>query len=230
MAKSIVDGFEVVEIDENDGRGSLVSVHLQNRARQLPFEASAVEDVEQGIRFYSGFELLDLRASFRELGLQPTGPAQDLVFSQGKHYPRSPPCDGNRAPGKAHSTRRLRGVYPKASDASNVSRSLLIEVAATLSLDRPLFYELCRCSVGGMLSPSDANSLSRFLIVRIDTPSILAARVRFPRQNLRVSRIRSRSTSARRRPTNARVASCCEKSSESRWSDCMMQSLRDAEN
>jgi hypothetical protein len=40
-----------------------------------------------------------------------------------------------------------------------------------------------------MLSPSDANSLSRFLIVRIDTPSILAARVRFPRQNLRVSRI-----------------------------------------
>jgi hypothetical protein len=142
--------------------------------------------------------------------------------------PDPPPSDGNRAPGKAHSTRRLRSVYPKASDANNVSRSLLIEMGATLSLDRPLFYEFCRCSAGGMLKPSDANSLSRFLIVRIDTPSILAARVRFPRQNRRVSRIRSRSTSARRRPTNARVASCCGKSSESRWSGCMMQSLRDA--
>jgi len=56
----------------------------------------------------------------------------------------------------------------------------------------------------GTGTPSAAYSLSLLRSVRMEMPSTLAAWVRLPRQCLRVSRIRSRSTSATVRPTSAR--------------------------
>ena len=136
MAKSIVDRLEVVQIDENDGRASLVAVHLQNRPRQLSFEASTVEDVEQAVRFDSGFKLFDLRASCRELSLES---------GLGPHLQPRPTLSPIAAlrlqtrPGNADSTRRLRGVHRETSDARNVSRNLLIEAGRRYrSLDRLL--------------------------------------------------------------------------------------------
>src|SRR5262249_14381486 len=58
---------------------------------------------------------------------------------------------------------------------------------------------------GGTGAPSAEYSLSLLRNVRIEMPKILAAWVRFPKQLLSVSRIKSRSTSATVRPTRARV-------------------------
>src|SRR6202171_5299041 len=58
---------------------------------------------------------------------------------------------------------------------------------------------------GGTGTPSAAYSLSLLRKVRIEMPRMFAAWVRLPRQCLRVSKIRSRSTSATVRPTSARV-------------------------
>jgi len=56
---TIVDGFEVIQIDKYDRGASLVAVHMQNSTRQLAFEAAAVGNIEKNVCFDSGFELLD---------------------------------------------------------------------------------------------------------------------------------------------------------------------------
>jgi hypothetical protein len=56
----VVDGFEVIQIDEYDGGAPLVAVHMQNRALQLSFEAPAVGNVKKSVCLDSGFELFDL--------------------------------------------------------------------------------------------------------------------------------------------------------------------------
>ena len=88
MAVLIVDGLEVVQVDEDQARGGAVALHMRQRAIELALEAAAVEHVEQRIGFDLLLKMADALARGAELGIEFFQPIEDQLH--GNVFHRSP--------------------------------------------------------------------------------------------------------------------------------------------
>ena len=70
MAMRIIDRFEIIDIDVNERGAGVVALDIGERARQLPLEAVAIENVEQRIDIDLRLQLHQLRLHASELRLQ----------------------------------------------------------------------------------------------------------------------------------------------------------------
>jgi hypothetical protein len=78
VAELVVDAFEVIEIDKDDGGAAVVAGYPRDRPPQFALETSPVRNIEQRVRLNQRFKMSNSGVRRGELGFERSHAALDL--------------------------------------------------------------------------------------------------------------------------------------------------------